>query len=225
MHTQSVRILTTAFAVSVFSLAAATSAQAQNDHLQCHKVKDTQKFKAAVVALTAVQAEFQMPDNCTIKGKGAEFCVPVEKAVIESDAPGSFIGAGQDLSNNDYVCYKMKCPKTTHADTLVTDQFGERVVEKIKAPKRICVPAVKGAVTTTTTTTTTLPPMCSVAGVPDACYAYVATGACASCCGLDFDCLNLCANAQALSCSDEVFNTQCASAVNDAGCAAECCPN
>jgi hypothetical protein len=124
-------------------------AQPLPDHLQCHKVKDTQKFREAQVTLDAIQLAFQMPENCTIKGKGREFCVPVIKTVVASDAPGSQIGPGQDLSLNDYVCYKMKCPKTTHADELVTDQFGVRVLEKIKAPKRICVPAVKGTPPTT----------------------------------------------------------------------------
>ena len=212
-----------ALAVSAFALAGAASAQAQIDHLQCHKVKDTQKFKAAVVALTAVQVEFQMPDNCTIKGKGAEFCVPVGKSVIESDAPGSLIGAGQDLSQNDYVCYKMKCPKTTHSDTVVSDQFGARTLEKIKKAKRICVPAVKG-VATTTTTTTTMPPMCPEGGTGEACFAFI-PGPCGDCCGGDSACSTPCNLAVTVEeCLDPAFNTLCAERMNAAGCASFCCP-
>ena len=132
-----------------------TAAQAQPDHLQCHKIKDSQRFKFADVALIAAQSAFQMPDVCTIKGKAKKFCVPVEKAVTGTDAPGSLIGAGPDLSAADYLCYKMKCPKIAIADTLATDQFGERDLLKIKTAQEICVPAVKGAVATSTTTTTT----------------------------------------------------------------------
>jgi len=124
-----------------------TPAAAQpSDHLQCHKVKDAQKFKFADVDLTAVQAAFQLPAGCRVKGKAKTFCVPVSKAVTDTDAPGSFIGEGQDLSANDYLCYKIKCDKTTIADTLVTDQFGERDMQKIKTGGEICVPAVKGTV-------------------------------------------------------------------------------
>jgi len=132
-----------------------TAARAQPDHLQCHKVKDSQKFKFADVSLTAIQGPFQMPAGCTIKGKAKKFCVPVEKTVTGTDAPGSLIGAGPDLSAADYLCYKMKCPKIPIADTLATDQFGERDLLKIKTAQEICVPAVKGAVTATTTSTTT----------------------------------------------------------------------
>jgi len=139
---------------SILACAGAAGAQLP-DHLQCHKFKDTQKFKFADVDLTAVQAAFQVPAGCRVKGKGKKFCVPVEKSVTETDAPGSSIGDGQDLSANDYVCYKMKCPKFVIADTLVTDQFGERNLLKIKTGQEICVPAVKGIVTTTTSTTTT----------------------------------------------------------------------
>jgi len=124
---------------------AATQVRAQHDHLQCHKVKDANKFKAAIVSLTVEQAAFQMPDDCSIKGKARRFCVPAEKNVVDpGDAP---VPAGLPLSTDaagDYVCYKMKCPKASIADTLVTDQFGERNLANVKSAQEICVPAVKG---------------------------------------------------------------------------------
>jgi hypothetical protein len=149
-----------------------STADAQFDHLQCHKIKDSNKFKAAVVDLTAIQIDFQLPDTCTVIGKAKEFCVPVEKSVIDfGDAPGSLIGSGQDLSENDYLCYKIKCAKTTIPDTLATDQFGARALAKIKTAGKLCVPAVKGIVTTTT-----LPPvLCESSGFP-VCDGDCATG-------------------------------------------------
>jgi hypothetical protein len=139
----------TRIAVATLSvmLLSVTAAQALPDHLQCHKIKDSQKFKFADVTLTALQAEFQVPDGCTIKGKAKKFCVPVGKVVSDTDAPGSLIGVGQTLNANDYLCYKLKCAQTTIPDTLVTDQFGERNISKIKFAQEICVPAVKGTVT------------------------------------------------------------------------------
>jgi hypothetical protein len=140
------KILRMALVVAI-SLAIPSAASAQFDHLQCHKVKDTQKFKGTIVDLAALQQEFQLPSTCEIKGKAKKFCVPVGKTVVEpGDAPGSLIGPGNDLSPNDYVCYKVKCPKSSFSDTLVTDQFGERNLVKIKSPKELCVPAVKGVV-------------------------------------------------------------------------------
>ncbi len=153
---------------AIFGATLASSAQAQVDHLQCHKIKDTSRLSGAVVTLTAQQGAFQVPANCRIKGKAAEFCVPVSKGVVDpGDAPGTLIGPGQNLSLNDYVCYKVICPKLEVADTFVTDQFNARDLQKIKAPKKICVPAVKGevvAITTTTSTSTTVPLGCSEGG-------------------------------------------------------------
>ena len=89
-----------------------SAAQAQTDHLQCHKVKDTIKFNGTVVSLAAIQEQFQVPEACQIKGKAAKFCVPVSKTVVElGDAPGSFVSPGTDLTENDYVCYKDEVPE------------------------------------------------------------------------------------------------------------------
>jgi hypothetical protein len=155
------------FVTALLTATLATSAQAQVDHLQCHKVKDTIKFKGTVVDLVAIQAQFQLPEDCKIIGKATELCVPVSKTVVDQGtAPGSLIGPGNDLTPNDYICYKMKCPKVAFPDTFATDQFGGRNLQKIKTAVKLCVPAVEGVVATTTSTlpppttssTSTLPP-------------------------------------------------------------------
>ena len=153
----SVLTATLSIAISLAGFPATPAVAQQFDHLQCHAVKDSQKFKFADVTLTALQPGFQAPAGCTIKGKAKKFCVPVEKTVSSTDAPLPPIGPPTVEAAGDYVCYKMKCPKTAVADTLVTDQFGERNLLKIKKSKEICVPAVKGIVLATTTTTTTVP--------------------------------------------------------------------
>ena len=146
--------LTAALLAAIF----ATTADAQFDHLQCHKVKDPQKLADVVVSLGSAEAQFQMPGNCKLAGKAPEFCVAADKTVVDAgNSAGSLIGAGQELTGNGYLCYKIKCPKAVVADALVTDQFGARTLTKIKPASKLCVPTVMGVVTTTTTTTTTLP--------------------------------------------------------------------
>lgn len=129
------------------------------DHLQCHRVRDTEQFTGAVLDLAATQAAFQLPDHCVIRvGRAVKLCVPVQKMVVH---PGSaqvppIQPPTQELVN-DYVCYKMKCPEPEPSipDTKVTDQFGSRHLVRIKGAQEICVPAIKGVPTTTTTLTTT----------------------------------------------------------------------
>jgi len=154
-------------AVVAVTLGGAVATVHAADHLKCFKVKDNGKFNAAV-ALTALQEQFGVNENCTVKGKANLFCVPVEKTVqtFEGlDKNGASVQiplAGDDLID-DRVCYKVKCPKVDIAPELVTDQFGSRNVEKFKA-QFLCTPAIKGAPTTTTlppnACSNTTPPQC-----------------------------------------------------------------
>jgi len=153
-RTNCCRVLSLAVVAVMLGGAVATAQAA--DHLKCYKVKDNGKFNAAV-ALTALQEQFGVNENCTVKGKANLFCVPVEKTVQSFeglDKNGASVQiplAGDDLAD-DRVCYKVKCPKVDIAPELVTDQFGSRNVEKFKA-QYLCTPAIKGAPPTTTTTT------------------------------------------------------------------------
>jgi hypothetical protein len=167
-----------------------------------------------VVALESLQEQFQVSANCEIKGRATKLCVPVTKTVVDlGNAPGTYIGPGNDLTPNDYVCYKVKCPKSVIADTLVTDQFDERVLSKIKRSQELCVPAIKGA-----------PATCTEGGDSQACDEYADSDLCAQCCDAASGCRDLCSHAGAGGCANNMENSKCAAAVNAAGCADVCCP-
>ncbi len=144
------------FSCLLFAIQPGVARSQPYDHLQCYKVKDTQKFSDAFVRLTPVQAQFEIPGNCELQGRAKKFCVPAQKEIVDpgtSVAPPVLPPTGE--AAGDYICYKMKCPKEELPDQDVTDQFGFRPLGKLKKASLLCVPAVKGAVPTTTTTSTT----------------------------------------------------------------------
>jgi hypothetical protein len=67
------------------------------------------------------------------------------------------------------------------------------------------------------------PPVCPVDGSATACEAVSVAGACADCCGGIAGC-GTCFEAVGGSCTSPLDNTDCANAINAAGCADECCP-
>jgi hypothetical protein len=140
--------LAVAAAFALSSLA--TAAHAQFDHLKCYKAKDSKEFKSAQADLTALQTQFGVNESCKIIPKAKFFCVPVSKNVTaivdgqDNPFPAENLGF-------DRLCYKVKCPKVTILPTLVSDQFGSRQIDKLKAAM-LCTPAVKGPPPTTTTT-------------------------------------------------------------------------
>ncbi|HYB99174.1 MAG TPA: hypothetical protein VEC57_08545 [Candidatus Limnocylindrales bacterium] len=144
-------------------VAAAGDAAAQDtfDHLKCYRILDTKMFKSAEADLQAQVDKYGL-QRCEIKPKAREWCVPVQKTVTELDGGSPVELNGPDLSGGR-VCYKIKCPAQDIEPTVVTDQFGSRSIKKFFKAKRLCTPAVEGAVPTTTTTTqpgpttTTLP--------------------------------------------------------------------
>jgi hypothetical protein len=136
----------TAVTVTAALVVLAANAAAQTDHLKCYKLKDTLKL-AGVLDLESPQ--FGMDAGCIVS-KAKLFCVPATKAVVSATdratgnpiAPLSFAAAP---TPDDRVCYKIRCPAFVEIpDQSVTDQFGSRVVSKLK-PSLICTPAVKGA--------------------------------------------------------------------------------
>jgi hypothetical protein len=109
----------------------------QGDHLQCFQIKDTQSFKGTLDLDTA---QFGLAPGCKAKLKGALFCAPADKRVLSATAPAvPFVG--QTLTD-DRICYHVKCPRPTIPDTVVTDQFGTRVV-KFSKTYYFCTPARK----------------------------------------------------------------------------------
>ncbi len=144
-------------AACALAFALPVTAQAQlPDHLECHKIKDSQRFTDARVNLSPTQIPpFTVAAGCKVVGKAKELCIPTQKTVTVAGTsePPNLLPPTQELEN-DYLCYKVRCDRMLISSLIVTDQFGSRKVENVKAAGRLCVPAVKGVVTTTTTSTT-----------------------------------------------------------------------
>jgi len=139
-----------AVAIGLTFLARAAYAQ---DHLECYKIKDL----APKVPYTADLAGLNAEPGCTVKVPAKLLCVDTTKTNVVPPPPGAPAGppAGR------FACYKVKCPKTTHAFDTLTDQFGTRQVQP-KTSSLLCAPAQfpvppPTTTTTTVTTTTTLP--------------------------------------------------------------------
>ncbi len=127
------------------ALALPATGSAQNpDHLECYKIKDTFKYEAQVDLIPLQLAYFPEELDCKVTVKAKEFCIPVVKELLRSDAPGTLLRDGQALIN-DYICYKLKCedPPDPIETITFTDQFSSRRFEKFKA-KKICAPGWTG---------------------------------------------------------------------------------
>src|SRR5690242_7212485 len=121
------------FASGVFTLAAtllvAPPAPAAFDHLKCYKMKDVQTFDDAHADIATISPTFAM-QNCRIKKKAKQFCVPASKSVtnIDNGADNPFPA---DTLAFEQVCYKITCPNVTIAPQVLSDQFGTRTVDHI----------------------------------------------------------------------------------------------
>jgi hypothetical protein len=134
------RLAAVCAAATLMVLSVAGSSDAQSDHLKCYKLKDIAQFKSATADLVPSNPSF-VGENCTIKGKGAQICVPVDKdnVAVEEGTDQDF--PTQNLTNA-VLCYKVKCPDATSASIQVSDQFGTRTITKGKASK-VCGPAIE----------------------------------------------------------------------------------
>jgi len=126
-------------AAALVSLPNAANAQLR-DHLKCYRVKGVSTFSSATVDLAALRPRFPS-DNCRIKGRATELCVPASKTVVSLEGGSGQALPGQDLSDAQ-LCYKLKCPKAAIAPVDVSDQFGTHVIGKFRATK-ICGPAIE----------------------------------------------------------------------------------
>src|SRR5207247_9269480 len=106
--------------------------------------------------------------GCVVKVPAKLLCIDVQKSIVVGSPPG----AGPGGPAQKYLCYKMKCPKTTQTAT-VQDQFGTHQLI-VKRPSLLCAPEPAPTTTTTSSTTTTTAP-CVPSG-PELCN------------GLDDDC-------------------------------------
>jgi len=124
-----------------------TSAHAQvADHLKCYKIKDPQAKATYTADLGGLAAE----PGCTIKVPAKLLCMQATKTNV---SPPPLVTPAADPPG-DFLCYKVKCPKSGRFSVPFTDQFGARTVEA-DAAKMLCVPRIVGFPTTTVTITTT----------------------------------------------------------------------
>jgi hypothetical protein len=154
-----------ALALAALSLTWALPAGAQvSDHLKCFKVKDP----IAKAAYTVNLSGFAPDTGCIVKVPGKLLCVETAKTVVGEPVPP---GAGPGNPAGRFLCYKVKCPKTSLQNIPWTDQFGARPLQQLAPPKLLCAPEPATTTTTTTTSSTT-----TMTGPP------CVTGGC-GCCG------------------------------------------
>jgi hypothetical protein len=123
------------------ALVASPSRAADDDHLQCYKIRDPHAYKG-IINLDSEQ--FGVTPGCKIKIKGAKFCAPTQKAVISIDPETPVTDLVAEDLRFDRICYRVKCPSSVIAPQEVTDQFGTRTVDVLKLLE-VCTPAVKGS--------------------------------------------------------------------------------
>ena len=146
----------TAVATAVIAVSLVSAASAQSDHLECFKVRDSER-KARY---TARLQNLAPPHGCVVKLPAKLMCVPTAATELSPTPPGAAPGR----STGAFLCYKIRCRSGAVAPLAVTDQFGRRIV-KPRRSRLLCAP-VPGSnqgeetcVTSTTlaeTTSTTL---------------------------------------------------------------------
>jgi hypothetical protein len=155
------------FVVAALLLVAASAHAQVSDQLTCYQIKDPAKL-AGVVNLNS--PPFGPAAGCKIS-KAKLFCVPATKTVVSAIDKGvkpptnitPLPISGPDPGAR--VCYQMTCPKPLPPDTEISDQFGNRVVTKLK-PAMLCVPAITGP-PPPTPTPTLMPTPTLGSGTPD----------------------------------------------------------
>jgi hypothetical protein len=90
--------------------------------------------------------QFGAESGCTVS-KAKLFCVPATKTVVSAEdratgLPITPLPVAGVPTAEDRVCYKVRCDAVP-ANQVVTDQFGTRTLERLKA-SMVCTPAVKG---------------------------------------------------------------------------------
>ncbi len=114
----------------------------ETDHLQCYRIRDTHSYSGL---LNLDSPQFGMTAGCRVRIRGAKFCVPARKEVVELD-PGTPIAEFEsEPLVFDRICYKVSCPKPVLPPQEVTDQFGTRIIS-FRSVSEVCTPAVKGPV-------------------------------------------------------------------------------
>jgi len=138
-QTGSRRLLVAVFVAVAMGVAPSISYAA--DGMQCFRIKDSVKLKG-VVDIDA--GDHGLAPGCKI-GKAKQYCVPASSSVVTASDKGVPIDplAVTGPLTGAKICYKVRCPKTPVALQEVSDRFGNRNVEMIKA-QTLCLPAVEG---------------------------------------------------------------------------------
>lgn len=115
------------------------------DHLKCYKVTaDGSKGTIKVPQLTTPQ--FGDPDGiekeCVVSNKSAFLCAPTEKCVQTSAGNFECDDQAQDLKpEQDFLCYKLRCPSTLTKRVRILDQFSPNGrILKIQNEQMLCTP-------------------------------------------------------------------------------------
>ena len=131
------RLLTIAQRLVVaFALVGAAPVSAQlHDHLKCHRIKDGLTVRGAV-DLDALRSEFS-DRGCKLRGARL-FCSPVSATLLRPGAVSNITGQPLD---DDYVCYKLKCPSRIPKGSEISDPLGTRRIRRFDT-SLLCMPAV-----------------------------------------------------------------------------------
>ena len=126
--------------VAAVALSVTVSSAYAQDHEKCYKIKDPAKIKG-IVDLTTPQ--FGLEPGCKL-GPAKYFCAPASKTV-DLGRPRPECRSSRCRSTRrrlpvDRICYQVKCPVPPPPfppDQNVTDQFGNRTLQKFKAVVRV----------------------------------------------------------------------------------------
>jgi hypothetical protein len=138
----------------VVGAALATPSFAQTDHLQCFKVKDSNRRTRYTTGIAGIAPG----QGCVIKVPAKLLCVATSEPQVAPAPPGGKTSGGNASA---FLCYKTRCRQNTLPQITVADEFGRRLV-KPKRSRLLCTPlAGTGADTASSTTTTTTVPTCT----------------------------------------------------------------
>lgn len=126
------------------------SAHAQTDHLECFRVKDSQRTAVYTTRLAGLAP----PHGCVVRLPAKLMCVPTVQLETSPAPPGAPAGA----NTGAFLCYKVRCRRNALPRLTVADQFGRRIVRPRRS-RLLCapLPALTAGTETSSSTTTTLP--------------------------------------------------------------------
>ena len=125
------------------------SAHAQTDHLECFRVRDSQR---SAVYTTRLQG-LTPPHGCVVRLPAKLMCVPTVSLATTPSPPGAPAGANTDA----FLCYKVRCRGSALPRLTVADQFGKRIVRPRRS-RLLCAPVPASTIGIgTPSSTTTLP--------------------------------------------------------------------